>query len=65
MFIRFIEERSFVADGDQSLAFFDECTEKLNNEDSVVRLLDCEVGSNSERTVFLMPPEPLTPGKTN
>ncbi|KAK9754949.1 uDENN domain [Popillia japonica] len=62
MFIRFIEERSFVADGDQSLAFFDECTEKLNNEDSVVRLLDCEVGSNSERTVFLMPPEPLTPG---
>ncbi|KAJ4440668.1 hypothetical protein ANN_08815 [Periplaneta americana] len=28
MFIRFIEERSFVSDMDASLAFFDECTEK-------------------------------------
>jgi hypothetical protein len=29
MFIRFIEERSFVSDMDASLAFFDECTEKV------------------------------------
>lgn len=28
-FIRFIEERSFVSDKDASLAFFDECTEKV------------------------------------
>ena len=28
-FIRFIEERSFVSDNDASLAFFDECTEKV------------------------------------
>jgi hypothetical protein len=31
MFIRFIEERSFVSDMDASLAFFDECTEKVDN----------------------------------
>ncbi|CAB0019371.1 unnamed protein product [Nesidiocoris tenuis] len=29
MFIRFIEERSFVSDMDAGLAFFDECTEKI------------------------------------
>lgn len=31
MFIRFIEERSFVSDMDAGLAFFDECTEKVSN----------------------------------
>lgn len=30
MFIRFIEERSFVSDMDAGLAFFDECTEKVS-----------------------------------
>lgn len=60
MFIRFIEERSFVADGDQSLAFFDECTEKLNHEEGDVRLrlLEPDHVHASERTVFLLPPEP-------
>ena len=29
MFIRFIEERSFVSDMDSSLAFFDECSDKV------------------------------------
>ena len=29
LFSRFIEERSFVSDKDASLAFFDECTEKV------------------------------------
>lgn len=29
MFMRFIEERSFVSDRDASLAFFDECVEKV------------------------------------
>lgn len=60
MFIRFIEERSFVADGDQSLAFFDECTERLNNDESDLRLrlLEPDFAHTSERTVFLLPPEP-------
>lgn len=38
MFIRFIEERSFVSDMDAGLAFFDECTEKVqfaNNNSSI------------------------------
>lgn len=30
MFIRFIEERSFVSDMDASLAFFDDCAEKVS-----------------------------------
>ena len=30
LFNRFIEERSFVSDRDASLAFFDECTEKVS-----------------------------------
>lgn len=57
MFIRFIEERSFVADGDQSLAFFDECTERLVSDDADVRLLETDSGLGSERTIFLLPPE--------
>ena len=30
LFSRFIEERSFVSDKDASLAFFDECMEKVS-----------------------------------
>lgn len=30
MFIRFIEECSFVSDKDASLAFFDDCVEKVS-----------------------------------
>lgn len=36
MFIRFIEERSFVSDMDAGLAFFDECTEKVSNHKTKV-----------------------------
>lgn len=57
MFIRFIEERSFVSDMDASLAFFDECTEKVDNEDESVHLLEVDESHYSERTVFIMPPE--------
>lgn len=62
MFIRFIEERSFVSDKDACLAFFDECTEKVD-ETGVVRLLEFE-SQQSDRTVFIAPPEPygLLPG---
>lgn len=63
MFIRFIEERSFVADGDQDLAFFDECIEKVNdNENSDYRLIELDIHKN-DRTVFVLPPEPPTPGE--
>lgn len=62
MFTRFIEERSFVADGDLGLAFFDECTERLTSEDCNVKLLEHELGHSSERTVLLLPPEPSTQG---
>ncbi|XP_069704600.1 DENN domain-containing protein Crag [Periplaneta americana] len=58
MFIRFIEERSFVSDMDASLAFFDECTEKVDSDDGDGRLLELDESHQSERTVFIMPPEP-------
>ncbi|KAL0276469.1 UNVERIFIED_CONTAM: hypothetical protein PYX00_004034 [Menopon gallinae] len=66
MFIRFIEERSFVSDMDAGLAFFDECTEKVDSEDGAGRWLDFEESHRSERTVFIPPPEPvgLPPGAT-
>lgn len=59
MFIRFIEERSFVSDGDQGLAFFDECCERLGScgDESELRLLDFESNTHSERTKYELPPE--------
>lgn len=65
MFIRFIEERSFVSDGDHGLAFFDECTEKVSAYDdaqSDVRLVDWESGHSSERTKFILPPDSISAG---
>ncbi|XP_058796912.1 DENN domain-containing protein Crag isoform X2 [Phymastichus coffea] len=57
MFIRFIEERSFVSDMDMAgLAFFDECTERVEEEN--VTLLELDESQHSERTVFIPPPEP-------
>lgn len=58
MFIRFIEERSFVSDMDAGLAFFDECIEKVEADDCGGRLLEIEDNHKSERTVFIAPPEP-------
>ncbi|XP_066582259.1 DENN domain-containing protein Crag isoform X2 [Prorops nasuta] len=56
MFIRFIEERSFVSDMDMAgLAFFDECTERIEEES--VTLLELDESQHSERTVFIPPPE--------
>lgn len=60
MFIRFIEERSFVSDGDHGLSFFDECAEKVNHLDetpSNVRLVDWDNNQSSERTKYIFPPE--------
>uniref|UniRef100_H3AR38 DENN domain containing 4C n=1 Tax=Latimeria chalumnae TaxID=7897 RepID=H3AR38_LATCH len=72
IFIRFIEECTFVSDKDTSLAFFDDCIEKLfpsekgtdrgtkveveSVEDT--RLIELDESQKSEHTVFIMPPEP-------
>uniref|UniRef100_A0A8C5EFU4 C-myc promoter-binding protein-like n=1 Tax=Gouania willdenowi TaxID=441366 RepID=A0A8C5EFU4_GOUWI len=66
MFIRFIEECSFVSDKDASLAFFDDCVDKLDGdrlEES--RLIETDESQRSEHTVFITPPElpPLPEGE--
>uniref|UniRef100_A0A4W3KFB6 DENN domain containing 4A n=1 Tax=Callorhinchus milii TaxID=7868 RepID=A0A4W3KFB6_CALMI len=53
MFIRFIEECSFVSDKDASLAFFDDCVDKVND----MRLIELDESHRSEHTVFITPPE--------
>ncbi|XP_078591803.1 C-myc promoter-binding protein-like isoform X3 [Branchiostoma floridae x Branchiostoma japonicum] len=61
MFIGFIEECSFVSEKDTSLAFFDECMDKVDPERSdrpVEQLIDLEESFKSEHTVFVTPPEP-------
>ena len=60
MFIRFIEERSFVSDGDHNLSFFDECAERVGAFDDTtdeIRFVDYDAGHSSERTKFVCPPE--------
>ncbi|XP_028287149.1 C-myc promoter-binding protein isoform X2 [Parambassis ranga] len=66
MFSRFIEECSFVSDKDASLAFFDECVDKMDSErpeDS--RLIELDESHRSEHTVYINPPElpPLPEGE--
>ncbi|XP_064554916.1 DENN domain-containing protein Crag isoform X1 [Drosophila montana] len=60
MFIRFIEERSFVSDGDHGLSFFDECAEKVTGYDETpgqLHLVDWDTGQSSERTKYIFPPD--------
>ncbi|XP_035899024.1 DENN domain-containing protein Crag-like isoform X1 [Anopheles stephensi] len=60
MFIRFIEERSFVSDSDHNLAFFDECAEKVSAYEDTpteIKLIEWDSGQSSERTKFILPPE--------
>lgn len=58
MFIRFIEECSFVSDKDASLAFFDDCVDKVDMDKSAeVRLIELDESFRSEHTVFVTPPE--------
>ncbi|XP_069079005.1 C-myc promoter-binding protein isoform X2 [Pleurodeles waltl] len=58
MFIRFIEECSFVSDKDASLAFFDDCVEKVDIErPGETRLIELDESYKSEHTVFITPPE--------
>ncbi|XP_014432078.2 C-myc promoter-binding protein [Pelodiscus sinensis] len=58
MFIRFIEECSFVSDKDASLAFFDDCVNKVDMDRSgETRLIELDESYKSEHTVFITPPE--------
>ncbi|XP_043933792.1 C-myc promoter-binding protein [Protopterus annectens] len=63
MFIRFIEECSFVSDKDASLAFFDDCVEKVDvDRTDEIRLIELDESHRSEHTVFITPPElPMLP----
>uniref|UniRef100_A0A8C8C4Z7 DENN/MADD domain containing 4C n=1 Tax=Oncorhynchus tshawytscha TaxID=74940 RepID=A0A8C8C4Z7_ONCTS len=61
IFIRFIEECTFVSDKDTGLAFFDDCIEKVSIDKyqaSGIRLMELDESQKSEHTVFVMPPEP-------
>ncbi|MEQ2203727.1 hypothetical protein XENOCAPTIV_002791 [Xenoophorus captivus] len=59
IFIRFIEECTFVSDKDTGLAFFDDCVEKVEGDSSEdTKLLELDESQKSEHTVFVMPPEP-------
>uniref|UniRef100_A0A4W3K1L4 DENN domain containing 4A n=1 Tax=Callorhinchus milii TaxID=7868 RepID=A0A4W3K1L4_CALMI len=57
MFIRFIEECSFVSDKDASLAFFDDCVDKVMERPDDMRLIELDESHRSEHTVFITPPE--------
>ncbi|XP_021165570.2 C-myc promoter-binding protein isoform X2 [Fundulus heteroclitus] len=63
LFSRFIEECSFVSDKDASLAFFDECVDKMDSErPEDTRLIELDESHRSEHTVYINPPElPLLP----
>uniref|UniRef100_A0A3Q2FJ01 DENN domain containing 4A n=1 Tax=Cyprinodon variegatus TaxID=28743 RepID=A0A3Q2FJ01_CYPVA len=66
MFIRFIEECSFVSDKDTSLAFFDDCVDKVDGDrPDETRLIEIDESQRSEHTVFITPPElpPLPDGE--
>lgn len=66
MFSRFIEECSFVSDKDASLAFFDECVDKMDSEHPEdTRLIELDESHHSEHTVYINPPEllPLPEGE--
>ncbi|XP_066557342.1 C-myc promoter-binding protein isoform X2 [Amia ocellicauda] len=66
MFIRFIEECSFVSDKDASLAFFDDCVDKVDSDrPEESRLIELDESHRSEHTVFITPPElpPLPEGE--
>ncbi|KAG8145215.1 hypothetical protein E2320_013580 [Naja naja] len=53
MFIRFIEECSFVSDKDASLAFFDDCVNKMDiDKTGDMRLMELDESHKSEHTVF-------------
>lgn len=69
MFIRFIEERSFIGSDGDHLAFFDECSEKVSAYDDTakeIHFVDWDTSHSSERTKIILPPDfqSTTPGQT-
>merc|ERR1719295_748411 len=64
MFVKFIEERSFVSDTNTALAFFDECIARWDQESSLpnggatesLKFLELE-NFDSDTTVLTMPPD--------
>ncbi|XP_071480553.1 C-myc promoter-binding protein-like [Diadema antillarum] len=65
MFIKFIEEISFVSDNDERFAFFDDCIEKVDVDSKEdVHLIELELQQDSEHTVFVMPPDADGSGAT-
>lgn len=68
MFIRFIEERSFVSDNDHNLTFFDECAERVgtyDDESIEIRFVEFDNKSNSERTKVILPPDVANDSEEN
>lgn len=66
MFIRFIEERSFVSDGDHNLTFFDECAERVgvyDDENAEIHFVEYDNNHNSERTKYILPPDVVGPSE--
>lgn len=63
MFTKFIEERTFLSDKYTSLAFFDECLNKIesteNADFSTFRLIEPDDRDKNDRTVFISDPESL------
>lgn len=63
MFTRFIEERTFFSDKYTSLAFFDECLNKIesteNADFSTFQLIEMDDRDKNDRTVFISDPESL------
>lgn len=63
MFTHYIEERSFVSDKDTSLAFFDDCEEKLISSDDMfsdkpIKLFDIDDSVvQTDRSVYIPAPE--------
>ncbi|XP_013393388.1 C-myc promoter-binding protein [Lingula anatina] len=57
-FCRFIEERSFTSEKNSNLVFFDECTEKVDENKDEPRLIEIDDSQKSERTVVITPPDP-------
>lgn len=64
MFSRFIEENSLGSPGrDESLAFFEECTQLVDDSRDQPALLERDRAVASEHTKLVMPPEPTDPDR--
>lgn len=58
MFSRLVEERSFVSENDQSLAFFDECCDRCDSSGEAAELILHIEAVDDNHTAYIAPPEP-------